>query len=48
MVPHWVDEDGNFTAWMSQADPAAMEASFDDEVDDKSISLADLLAPPMT
>ncbi len=42
--PHWVDEDGNFAGWMSEADLAAMETSFDDEVDDKSISLADLLA----
>ncbi len=45
--PHWVDEDGNFVGWMSEAEVGATEAQSDtpfDEMDDGTISLADLFA----
>jgi hypothetical protein len=51
--PRWVDEDGNFGGWLSEAEVAAMAAAYaeavadtltDDEAPDHEIALADLLA----
>jgi hypothetical protein len=51
--PYWVDEEGSFGGWLSDAEVAALDAAYvdaiadtltDDEVPDHEVDLADLLA----
>ena len=51
--PRWVDDEGNFAGWLSDAEVAALDVAFaeavadtltDAEVADHEVDLADLLA----
>jgi hypothetical protein len=51
--PHWVDEEGNFGGWLSDAQVAALDAAYaeavadtltDEGVPDQEVDLADLLS----
>ena len=57
--PHWIDEEGNFAGWMSEAEQAALDAQFAEAAlaqkeamaetpPDYAIDIADLLAGRIT
>ena len=54
--PYWVDEDGNFAGWLSEAEQAAMKARFVEAAQaqeaetppDYAIDIADLRAGRIT